>query len=184
MSSTFIFLQWYTNLMIKLTRIKTVSSCTKNCLVNFMFVTISIYNPNQSISAKIHCWSGRWTSLFSRICFKAEIAKELLKEGVDINAKDCDGETVLHSAVRNGHLVTLKELLQHGANINLNSSFDGNSPFHIAIEKGYVNIVRLILDFGINLGLNFKNESEKTALELAFHEGQLDIVKMITTSNL
>ena len=120
-----------------------------------------------------------------------EIMKALLEHGADLSFMDCYGLAPIHAASREEMFENVKVLLQYGADVNFQSSklqwtglhyaakfgnvkIDGNSPFHVAIEKGYMNIVRLILGFGINLDLNFKNEGEKAALELAFHEGQLD----------
>ena len=106
------------------------------------------------------------------------IFRELLKKGCDINAQTFNGHTALHMAVDKRSVLMTLELLKHGANFNL---LDTNriSPLHLAIDRMDMKIVEMLLNYGINFD-TLKNESGKTALELALEYGEHDIVKMIS----
>ena len=107
-----------------------------------------------------------------------EILKELLKKGCDINAQTFNGHTALHIAVDASFVLMTLELLKHGANFNL---LDTNSisPLHLAIDRMDMKLVGMLLNYGINFD-TLKNESGKTALELALEYGEHGIVKMIS----
>ena len=49
-----------------------------------------------------------------------EFNEKLLKSGIDINAKDNDGETALMHASQEGHIEIVRELIERGADINVN----------------------------------------------------------------
>lgn len=53
--------------------------------------------------------------------------KELLSEGVDVNAQDEAGYSALHGAVSYSHLVLVKYLLDHGADVHIRDE-DGDTP--------------------------------------------------------
>ena len=63
----------------------------------------------------------------------------------------------------------------------LEGALDTNrmSPLHLAIDRMDMKIVEMLLNYGINFD-TLKNESGKTALELALEYGEHDIVKMIS----
>jgi hypothetical protein len=56
--------------------------------------------------------------------------------GVNIEAKDNDGDTPLHFASAGAHLPVVKALLSAGANI-LAVGSDGNLPIHLAVREGH-----------------------------------------------
>ena len=62
----------------------------------------------------------------------------------------------------------------------MDSNTDRNSPLHLAVERMDQRLVGMLFRYGINFDLNLKNESGKTALELALEYGEHDIVKMIS----
>ena len=109
-----------------------------------------------------------------------EIARLLLDEGCNVNAHIYD--TALHIAVDDGNYLMVSELLERGANANLKcfEYFEEMSPFQLAVTKNDPKFVRIFFDLEINVDFNLKNKERKTALELAFQHGNIDIVKMIT----
>lgn len=98
----------------------------------------------------------------------------LLNKGLEINAQDYEGNTVLHKVVKQGlrkeveHYV--KFLLSQQANPNIQNN-SGETPLHIAAslfsdnENTKENNIRLLLDYGADF--NLTNSENKTALKLA-----------------
>jgi ankyrin repeat protein len=71
----------------------------------------------------------------------------LLDRGADINAKDNNGVTALHDAVRGGHKTTVELLIAEGANVNALST-DSGTPLEIAINSGQEEIAELLRKAG------------------------------------
>ena len=71
--------------------------------------------------------------------------KALIKDSPDlINAPSADGNTPLHLAAQQGHLVVAKFLLQNQANVNARSKND-LTPLQIATSRGHKSMVELLL---------------------------------------
>lgn len=91
---------------------------------------------------------------------------------LDINAVNHQRVTPLHQAVINRNLDTVKILLCHGADCNI-QDIRGYSPLHSAASSGFKQAVSLMIVFGADLSLLTR-------------DGQLpvDVAKDINTSNL
>ena len=82
----------------------------------------------------------------------AEIVGKLLNHGVELNAKNHWGETVLHVVSRGtqdseGGLHVAELLLERG--VHVNTRREGNfTPLHVACHFGKLEIVQLLLDHG------------------------------------
>lgn len=81
----------------------------------------------------------------------------LLDVGLDINALNKCGTTMLSQAAESGNLQIAEFLLQKGADANIANS-DGSTPFHIAAKYGRKDIVKLFLDRGLFVDIRDKNE--------------------------
>lgn len=62
-----------------------------------------------------------------------EIAKYLLEQKLDVNARDSEGQTALHYAASCGHLEVIRVLLDHGGDPTIQDS-DGLQPEECAEE--------------------------------------------------
>ena len=91
-------------------------------------------------------------------------------------AADDLGEQLL-AATRKGDLVSVKRLLDQGANINTRTRYD-STPLFFACDRGYVEIVRLLIERGADLNLhdNFYNA---TALGMAMSKKHHDVVALL-----
>ncbi len=68
------------------------------------------------------------------------IVRELIKRGVDVNAKDADGNTALLLAVRQGHSRVVPLLLAKGADVNAHSK-SGDTALKSAKAKGLPSVI-------------------------------------------
>ena len=95
------------------------------------------------------------------------VAKFLLDNKADLEARGKGGRTALHFAVEHGHKTMVELLLDHGADINAQSG-NKNRPLHIAVSKGYRSIVELLLSRKADV--NAKGQSARTPLQLTFFQ--------------
>jgi ankyrin repeat protein len=75
--------------------------------------------------------------------------KYLLKNGLDINQRDENGDTLLHIAAKYGNTELAHYLIENGINLN-EDNIDGKTPLHIAAEnfqKEFIEILAAHADF-------------------------------------
>ena len=95
---------------------------------------------------------------------KYGIAKYLIKNGADVNAKRLNW-TPIHAAVERGNLEIVKFLIQNGANINALAGCEHSTPLHIAAaKKGNSEIIKFLLE---NKPKYMKNSHGETPLQIA-----------------
>ncbi|PWW79972.1 ankyrin, partial [Tuber magnatum] len=88
-----------------------------------------------------------WTPLISAIKAKDfELVRILVTQGrnIDLDMKGNCTASPLHVATTYGQSDTVKLLLDHGANPNV-EDHHGDSPFVLAVNGGHEKIVRLFL---------------------------------------
>jgi ankyrin repeat protein len=109
-------------------------------------------------------------------------ARLLLQRGLDVDAKDNDHGTPLHSAAFNGMLEIAKVLLDHGANANVENK-QGGTPLHQVAQGTYgsqehgVAIAQLLLKHGVDI--HAQDTYHVTALSLAVFSERLEIVRLL-----
>ncbi|XP_013416158.1 ankyrin repeat domain-containing protein 46-like [Lingula anatina] len=105
-----------------------------------------------------------WDCLFSR-CGNADIAKELIKSGCDINERDVSGRTALQIATTRGQTESVQVLLENGADVNA-SDRAGNTPLH---HCGHAETLKLLVRYGGDLKKG--NHNGLSPLEMAKRRG-------------
>eukprot|EP00871_Galdieria_phlegrea_P005210 jgi/Galph1/5690/GphlegSOOS_G4405.1 len=71
------------------------------------------------------------------------IVEFLIKQQVNVNAKNDSGNTPLHWAAWLGQLQVVEYLIKHGADVSLKNEFE-RTPLEEAVDKGYSSIVSLL----------------------------------------
>ena len=108
-----------------------------------------------------------------------EIARFLLDNGAQIEAKNATGSTALHYAVFRGHIEFAKFLMDYGAQ----NVADGNgwTPLQYAANRGNLDFVKFLIDHGAQL--EFKNVEGRIPLHYAVMQatmqGHLEVAKFL-----
>ena len=119
---------------------------------------------------------------------KTETAKLIIQSskdfGIDLNAKDNDGNTALHWACRFGLTEIAQLLIQSSKDfgIDLNAKNDnGLTALHEACIDGQTETVQLLIQFSKEFGidLNAKDNDGWTALHWACNSGRTETIQII-----
>jgi ankyrin repeat protein len=106
----------------------------------------------------------------------ARLVRLLIERGADIEAKDKDGQTVLHVAARGDYPITAL-LLEHGADVNV-TDVHGITPLHAASrENSDGNIVKLLVAQGAVV--NARDEDGYTPLHVACFGGNSAAIQLL-----
>lgn len=106
----------------------------------------------------------------------SDLVRELLKQGIDVNAFGSDGTPALHWAVRVQNTALTRELIDAGANVNLANRY-GLPPLTIAATGGNVEMLKILLDAGADP--NIRDGMGETVLMTAAKHGHAAIVKTL-----
>ena len=91
-----------------------------------------------------------------------EIAKYLMKKGVEVNTFDNVLKTPLHLAASCESTESIKALLVYGANVNA-GNYDKNTALHISAYRCHMEAMNILMKNGASLTL--KNIYDKTPFE-------------------
>lgn len=111
---------------------------------------------------------------------KIDVVKKMLAESldnpdsnIDVNDQDNAGNTPLHEAALNGHLDIVKLLIDHGANVNIQSfEYFKDTPLIDASANGHLEVVEYLLSKGADPTV--VNAKGLTAYEAIEEDSDLD----------
>ena len=106
---------------------------------------------------------------------KPVVVDFLIKEGVNVSARDSHEQTALHMAAP-GNSVVVKLLLDAHCDLNLKDN-NGRTALHCAASNSSVDVVNLLLDAQCDPDL--KDNNGWTALHCAALIGHVDVVKLL-----
>jgi ankyrin repeat protein/beta-lactamase regulating signal transducer with metallopeptidase domain len=102
--------------------------------------------------------------------------RHLLAGGADPNQLEGGGPPLL-VALRSGYQVIAKELMDHGADLSLQSTFNGETILMIATAAGNIDLARQAIKKGVDI--NALSQKGDSALHLAARGNHLEILKML-----
>lgn len=118
-----------------------------------------------------------FTALMFAVADAEGAVPDLLAAGANVNAKDnVEGATALIIASHPEKIQVVKELVNHGANVNAMSKY-GQTPLMTAAASCSVPLVRYLLQKGANVAE--KNARGGTALIPAVASGCADVAKVL-----
>jgi len=82
--------------------------------------------------------------------FNLNKIKRLIASGADVRAKDRNGYTPLHLAIRSDNIEIAKLLIVSGADVRAYSD-NGFTPLHSAVYCDNIEIAKLLIDSGANV---------------------------------
>ena len=103
------------------------------------------------------------------------IAK-LISSGVDLNAKDWEGQSALHAAAEAGNYRVVELLVNSGANINVRDVFN-KTPLHVAVSRDRGKTVEMLISLGADLEAVDKNQ--ETPLYEAAYSRSFESAKIL-----
>jgi len=110
----------------------------------------------------------------------ADIAEILIAHGANVNCPDHGGFTPLHIAAEGGHRAVAEFLIGRGAEVNA-LTWSG-TPLHAAVDGGHEDLVELLIAKGADVTI--KNDAKETAIDLARHHRQAEILNILTGGSL
>ncbi len=106
-----------------------------------------------------------------------EEVKALLDQGIDINAKNSEGNTPLYYALIGGHGELAQLLIEKGADVTVKDA-RGMTPLYLAAGQGMYTIVELILAHD-TIDINVQTDLGWTPLHIAVGQGRKEVVQLL-----
>eukprot|EP00069_Balaena_mysticetus_P002173 bmy_04007T0 len=105
-----------------------------------------------------------------------DILKLLLKQNVDVEAEDKDGDRAVHHAAFGDEGAVIEVLHRGSADLNARNK-RRQTPLHIAVNKGHLQVVKTLLDFGCHPSL--QDSEGDTPLHDAISKKRDDILAVL-----
>ena len=122
--------------------LKTIFYCSESYLGYWIDNNFDVNATTLSYGKKITIFE--WVT-----CGKhTKAMKYFVNHGLDVNHKDGDGLTPLHYGAKFDHLDVVKQLVEKGANINIESGLGYQTPLCMALEKGHLEVAEYLIDKG------------------------------------
>ena len=105
-----------------------------------------------------------------------------IDSGKDVNSKDAAGQTALMYASEMGQLEVVKYLVESGADVNVQSTYDGKSALIWASINDQIAVMEYLLKHGADVNATTKYHNE-TALMYATVKGHVRAVNLLLENN-
>ncbi|ACE05786.1 hypothetical protein Aasi_0363 [Candidatus Amoebophilus asiaticus 5a2] len=105
-----------------------------------------------------------------------DIVLMLIRNGVNIEARNGILDTPLMMALAKGHINIAQILIENGANVKVRNRF-GRTPLMYASQWGHLDIAQILIEKGANI--NEQDNIGETALMNAAREGHKELVELL-----
>jgi hypothetical protein len=136
--------------------------CVDNGLTTSVKRLLSIRNINVNMKDDLH---GATPLYFAAYNGHVEIARLLLQNGAEVNAKGYDGWTPLHFAANHGNVDILHLLVENGANLEAQENA-GMRALHCAAYRGRLPFIQELIS-RYHVDINARENNGRTALWMA-----------------
>ena len=136
--------------------------CARNGLTTSVKRLLSIRNINVNVKDD---WRGSTPLHLAAYNGHIEIARLLLQNGAEVNAKSNYGRTPLHCSAYRGHVDILHLLVENGADLEEQDN-DGYRPLHRAAWYGCLPFIQELIS-RYHVDINARRNDGETALWLA-----------------
>lgn len=109
-------------------------------------------------------------------CGHVEIAKFLLENGANVEARNNEMMTPFYCAALNGHVKIIQLLFDHNADVNARQ-INNSTPVHAAVESGHIEVVKMLIAQGVNV--NTADNSGIVPFYTACLEGSIEIARLL-----
>lgn len=131
------------------------------------------YDCHNVIMCVCNCNSSNETNLLNCLKLLANFDK------IDINSLDRSGFSALMYACSNGCLGLVEFLVDHGADIEIQSYQNGETALFFAVRHNHVHIVKFLLQCGANKDAT--DNKNQTVYRIAELKNMVDILDLLTT---
>ena len=137
---------------------------------------VNLHTPPNKVGAQLNAKGGIHGTALNAAFFRGEVETTLAlhQNGANSNALDAVGESSLYRAAESGHHAIAKLLLEHQADVNIQTGCDRESPLHVVASAGGLYVCRLLLKHVADVAS--KNINRQAPLHLASRRGHADIV--------
>ncbi|MGB7209118.1 MAG: ankyrin repeat domain-containing protein, partial [Pyrinomonadaceae bacterium] len=98
--------------------------------------------------------------------------------GITVGSISYENRNALVAAVMNENIDEVKELISHGAKINVkDKALEGMSPLHAAIETGNFEIMQILLAYGAKP--NIRDYQKRTPLMMLDEDADVEMVRVL-----
>ena len=105
------------------------------------------------------------------------MAKQLIREGADVNNTDPSGCTVLMIASKEGHTEIAELLIANGADMSMLLTHKGRTALMHSSEEGHTEIAEFLIANGADV--NASDYDGRTALILASEGGHTETAELL-----
>ena len=105
-----------------------------------------------------------------------DLRLRLTDPGVEVDVTDDRGRTALYISCREGHADAAALLIDHGADVNIQSEQDGATPLWIACQDGRLDAATLLCNKGADV--DRATDEGCTPLFMACQEGKFHVAKL------
>ena len=104
----------------------------------------------------------------------------LLQNKAEVNAKNAEGRTALHTAARTGNVEVTELLLEHHADVNVYTE-DRRSPLHVALWRKHEELAKLLIESGSKV--NIPDKDGWVPLHWAAHNNLVNSLDLLVKSD-